>query len=397
MGSITNQSINIPSTKGTKHSFAWRKRLLGIAVILLLTLMSMSAGAEQDTPDNTGQPTGEKGITPIPVAFYTPETSIGLGGSVILFRNHCRCGERDINDSIAAVAFYTIENQFLAALSGNLYLDNARYHYSPTLAISSFPQKYYGIGNDTANDNEESFTPQYIKLENTFEVRILGYLYAGIVFMQGYYEIMLLDEDGGLEDYFDQRRKEGFYSGAGFNIRRDTRNSSLSPDRGSNTLFTAVFCNAGIMGSYTFSRYLFDHRSYLPAFHSTTMALQFITEAVTGDPPLNYVPKLGGQKMMRGYYQGRFRDNIYIASQVEWRIPLYRYLSAVFFGSAGNVFGRVENIKLRDPKYAGGFGMRIAINRKERINFRIDIGISPNKEVENGFEIKPYFNLLEAF
>ena len=61
----------------------------------------------------------------------------------------------------------------------------------------------------------------------------------------------------------------------------------------------------------------------------------------------------------------------------------------MFFG-AGKVQHEMMEFFFEDLKIAGGFGIRFQLNNKKRINFRFDMGFTPE-----GFNF--YFNLLEAF
>ena len=56
-----------------------------------------------------------------------------------------------------------------------------------------------------------------------------------------------------------------------------------------------------------------------------------------GQTPFYRLPALGGQNMLRGYYEGRYRDELYLASQVEYRTRLWRRIGAVAFAALGDV------------------------------------------------------------
>jgi len=95
---------------------------------------------------------------------------------------------------------------------------------------------------------------------------------------------------------------------------------------------------------------------------------------------------------MRGYYDGRYRDKDQVVLQAEYRMPVYRRLGAVVFGGIGNVSNNCDYIALEGLKYSYGGGLRIALTRSEKLNLRLDYGISRGAR-SKGF----YFQLGEAF
>jgi hemolysin activation/secretion protein len=107
--------------------------------------------------------------------------------------------------------------------------------------------------------------------------------------------------------------------------------------------------------------------------------------------PLRSLASLGGDNCMRGYYSGRYRDKQQIALQAEWRMPVYGRWGVVAFGSTGDVARKVMGYDFRDMKYAYGGGLRCALNKKEKLNLRLDYGLTSNNN--QGF----YLQLGEAF
>lgn len=77
--------------------------------------------------------------------------------------------------------------------------------------------------------------------------------------------------------------------------------------------------------------------------------------------------------------------------QAEYRFPLYKRFSAVLFGGTGTVGRNFSDYAVNELKYSYGGGLRFAVNKKEKLNIRIDYGIGQGKN--NGF----YLQLGEAF
>ena len=76
---------------------------------------------------------------------------------------------------------------------------------------------------------------------------------------------------------------------------------------------------------------------------------------------------------MRGYYQGRYRDNRFGAAQGEYRLTIWKWIGATAFGGIGRVAGNMpdsESESILHPTY--GAGLRIRIDKKENVNLRFD-------------------------
>lgn len=100
------------------------------------------------------------------------------------------------------------------------------------------------------------------------------------------------------------------------------------------------------------------------------------------------LPLLGGESIMRGYYQGRYRGAVFGAMQAEYRLTLWNWLGAAFFGGAGRVTANSNEKNILHPTYGGG--LRIRIDKKENVNLRFDYA---KGDYSDGF----YVSFGEAF
>ncbi len=78
---------------------------------------------------------------------------------------------------------------------------------------------------------------------------------------------------------------------------------------------------------------------------------------------------------MRGYYEGRFRDQNVALLQSEVRFDLYKRLGGVVFGAVGVLGDNQMLLRPDDPKVAYGAGLRFTVNRRDHLNIRLDYGI----------------------
>ena len=93
---------------------------------------------------------------------------------------------------------------------------------------------------------------------------------------------------------------------------------------------------------------------------------------------------------MRGYFEGRYRDKIYLTAQMEYKTLLFWKIGFVIFGGMGDVASEFDHFKMKNAKYSYGFGLRYAFDFDERLTIRADFGFGKNTS-------GVYFSMQEAF
>src|SRR3546814_651960 len=103
---------------------------------------------------------------------------------------------------------------------------------------------------------------------------------------------------------------------------------------------------------------------------------------------------LGNDEMMRGYYQGRYRDKNLMALQTELRYRVHPRIGLVAFASSGTVFPK--QLDLSHLKFSYGGGMRYFFDLEHETSIRLDYGIGEKRlgeKRQTGF----YLSLGQAF
>jgi hypothetical protein len=119
------------------------------------------------------------------------------------------------------------------------------------------------------------------------------------------------------------------------------------------------------------------------------LATRFFSESIEGEAPFISQALLGGTRLMRGFYEGRYRDDNSAVVQAEYRRDLFWRFGAVAFGAAGMVAPEYGQLSLNNLRYTYGAGIRFAIDPEDRINIRLDMGV--------GEEPNFYLTIGEAF
>lgn len=313
-------------------------------------------------------------ILPLPVLFYMPETRLGFGA---LTSGVFNLGDADDTRSsnVQVLGAYTINDQIISSITNTIFTNEERFAIFGEIAYFDFPIFYYGVGNDTDEDNEEDLDYQVVLFEQRLlrQVRPAHFLGVQYRFVNLYdldYEPVFL-----LEDAPRLRNDQGTYSGFGPSYLYDSRDNVLSAFKGTYLELSAVFHSSVIGSEFNFTRYRIDGRRYWLLNETTVLAAQFIGEFNNGDVPFRELALMGGDQIMRGYYQGRYRDKNQVAAQGEYRRQLKPWLGVVAFGAVGEVASAVDKFDITNFKWTAGGGVRITVNRTERSNIRIDYGI----------------------
>jgi outer membrane protein assembly factor BamA len=328
----------------------------------------------------------------LPVIARSIETNWSFGAAVSsTFHLLSPVDSLTRTSNIQGLVLYTLRKQFVAAISGSIYFPGEKWILSEQISYSYFPDKFWGLGDTTSFSSEEPYAYKqfYVYLHPQ---RSLGNsLFLG--FRYEYQQVWDIQYDSG--GLFDKENILGRYpyhiSGLGLSFTYDTRNNAFSPDRGSMLQFYYSHFDPVFGSNFQYSNYVIDMRKFLKLYKQQVLAFQAYGFFNSGDVPLRSLASLGGSNSMRGYYNGRYRDKNMVVLQTEYRMPLFWRLGAVVFGDCGNVAPILSDINFQYIKYSFGGGLRFALNKDEKLNLRLDYGVS--HKASNGF----YLQIGEAF
>jgi outer membrane protein assembly factor BamA len=325
----------------------------------------------------------------IPALIYSPETSLGFGARAIrVFRPKGENSENLRPSTLPITLVYTLNNQTIFTTELDLWSNENRDYFNTRLELSNFPFYYFGIGNDPLPIGEgERYGSRYLYFHLNYQRKIAKGLYIG-----PRYEFRADDifdrVPGGLLETSQVSGYDGqLLSGIGLNFNHDTRDNIFQPTKGWNNRLGWMGFTPLLGSNFTFNQYTLDFRKYIKVSKNQVLALQSWWSFTFGNPTFQHVSLIGGSDRMRGYFEGRYRDNHALVQQAEYRIPIYRNLGLVVFGHAGQVASNPGNFSFRRMRYGGGFGFRYKIN-KEGLNIRFDIAF--------GDQTAFYFGLNEV-
>ncbi len=276
---------------------------------------------------------------------------------------------------------YTLNKQILIAIGANIFLPREKYIIRFENSFSKFPDKFWGIGNETPENAKESYTFTQFYINPQLNRKITKNFFLGLGF--DYQDVFDIEYDS--TGNFAKQEVIGIYQrdsyhvlGYSFLLTHDSRNHTYTPNKGSLLRVKLSNFNQHVGSDYNFQGIDIDFRKFIDLKHKQVLALQGLGVFTFGEVPYRNLAVLGGNSIMRGYYGGRYRDKKFIGAQAEYRFPIYKRFSGVTFGSIGQVADEIPDINFSRFKFAGGAGLRFAVLPKENLNLRFDLAAGNN-------------------
>ena len=326
---------------------------------------------------------------PVPILFYTPETRFGYGASAILLFNFKNDSALAPRSTVSLGFAYTQNKQVLSSLPFNLFLKNRAWQVYGEVTYNKFFYNFYGVGNDQPIDFVERYGVEFPRLRITALKKVAPHFYAGLRYAFDKYSLFKLDTTAQLNKGTVPGSKGGIVSGFGLVTLYDSRDNINYPSKGIWTELVFYHDNPATGSSFKYTRIAFDFCKYF-SYKENILALNAYSIYSNTDVPFFQMGVLGGQKKMRGFYEGRYRDNNVMVFQAEYRRHLYWFLGITVFGDIGQVASRYDRFNAQDWRYTYGLGLRIRLDPVQKINLRIDFAVGNKKML-------PYFTLSEAF
>ncbi len=326
----------------------------------------------------------------VPIIAYKPESRWVLGVSLAYIFRTLQGDGITRPSIIRANVSYSQEHQFAFRPYVEIFTKRNKFNFRGQYNYTDFAEYYWGIGSNTPAANKELYKFQMNKLNQKAAYMVLPKFYAGIQYA---YEQMynVRFEPGSQLELSGLRGSKGYYeAGPGVTMYYDDRDNVYAPIKGHIIELSNVFYHSLFGSGSNFVNFTFDARKYKQLWKENVLASQFFFNFNEGNIPFRMKGVLGSEMFMRGYYNGRYRDNHAMAFQTELRKTVWGPLGCVVFAGFGNVSnvvsGLLDNIK---PNY--GAGIRFKAIPREKMNMRLDYGFG------SGDNRALYITLNEAF
>lgn len=366
-------------------------------MIYCLSFIAISATAQinLEKKDSINKLGKRRKLFAFPALIYSPETTLAFGGAGNFY---FKIGhDTTVRTSyIQALTLYTLRQQAVFGMESAVFFHNERYILKTKASASYFPDRFWGLGNNSQDGEMEHYTvgqfylfPQLLR--KTYKNLFLGVAYE----IQNVFSFDYGSGKPSGQSIFDLEsvagRKGSFVSGLGFVTLWDNRDNTFSPSKGFYFSYYINRFSSAFGSAFNYTAQAIDVRKYFTAAKDQVLAFQFVLNTNTGTVPVRSMANIGSNSIMRGYYEGRYTDNNLIGAQVEHRFHVIGNFGMVVFAAAGRVGNTTSDLfSFQGLKPSLGTGLRYAIDKKEKLNFRFDVAFGQRS---NGF----YFNITEAF
>jgi hypothetical protein len=328
------------------------------------------------------------GLIGAPAVFYTPETSalFGFGGMYYL----PTVGARGRVTQLTAAAAYTLKGQILFDFKPNVFWGYGRYHMYGEYRYSYFPDSFYGVGNSTQRADEERMVLSVLRGRSYLERRVAPSLYLGMSYEIEQYNVLEVTPGGILDTQPIQGREAATVSALGVMATYDSRDQTLTPTSGVFLYGSMALSTPELGGTERFGRFVVDARQFVSLWRGHVLAWQVVLKFIHGQPPFEAMSDMGGGRLGRGYFGGRFRDRHLLFGQVEYRAHVWWRVGVAAFGGAGQVAHALADMEAGQWRVFGGGGLRFLIDEDAGASLRFDVGFGADS-------LGVYFDAGEAF
>ncbi|MGV3761109.1 BamA/TamA family outer membrane protein [Parapedobacter sp.] len=336
------------------------------------------------------------GFVALPALGYAQETGLefGLAGVYNFYMNKTDTAIRTSN--VTFIGTFTTRRQTNLKLESDIWTTGNRHHYISELRFRNFPFNFYGLGNETAAQDEDVVLMQLIRVRLEGERELAPDYYGGLNVAYERYHFSDR-ESGGIFDTLQPYGYDGGYHFIlGVSQLYDTRNRNTYTTRGHYARVKYAY-SPGFGGGSNFRGSLVDVdlRTFVPLTRALTLGLNAHYKTTFGHRVPFYVyPELGGDMMMRGYYSGRYRDRSLLAAQGELRYRFHPRLGVAGFAGTGSTYHRGLSNTRFVPSFGGG--IRYFFDLEHQSSVRLEYGFGekrPGEKRQGGF----YLALSEAF
>lgn len=344
------------------------KYLITAFAFLLIARQSLSA----DPPKKNLR------ILPVPTIGYSPETRTYIGAVCQFGFRTAADGKTRMSQSKIELQF-TQNKQFIAEAGGSIFSPGEKWLFNFNLHGSRFPDRWWDFGIDAADSAMNKFNSTRFRIDLGLLKNIGRSWFAG--------PLLRWQQYSKIEPRITNLA-EGFAINTGLQALRDTRDNILNAAKGVFKDIQLGYNKANEMDGFKISA---DWRGYHQYKKWLVLAGRAYLNGLEGKTHFFDYPMYGGDKFLRGYYFGRFREQTMWLLTAEARIHVFKRYGFTLFYGTGSVMNKWQDIMESPLKPGFGAGFRFLADRKENINLRIDY--ARGKDGQYGF----YFAFGEAF
>jgi hypothetical protein len=328
---------------------------------------------------------GDLWITPIVGPAYTPELGFLVAGGALF---SYRLDAESLRSSAPVSFSYTTTGATLFSISPTLYLLSDRLRIDAYYGQKQMTDNYFGVGYAAGNltplgPETTQYHLDYLDFDASVLWRILPSFFVGPSFDLNRSSASELAPLMQQDPYVVAQGTYFINTGLGAVLRYDSRDYPANALRGIYLSALYLFYSPSFGGTTSYRILDLDYRQYQSLGRpGLTLAWNIRTRSASGDVPWTEMSRLGSGNGLRGYREGRYRDNTILYGLLELR---WLHLTGIdpqgepHFGIDG--FVTWVGLGTMGSDYAGfncllpSFGVGYRLIVQGRMTLRLDAGV----------------------
>jgi hypothetical protein len=351
---------------GNKQIYLMQKFVLAFS--LLLSGFSLVQGQ-----DSTASGKNKNGIAAIPMLNYNRTQGVVVGAIV---SNYFKINKKDLLSPSSNVGFagiYTEQKSYALFLYSQLYFDQDRWRVRAAAGTLDINFQFYLDDPVTSTGNFSDYSTKANLVVLQVQRNIFKRLYFGPT--ASFIKSATTFSFPGVSGQDSVSRS--ILNSIGYIITNDTRDHVQYPAKGMFINFKNQFYRNWIGSDYEFVRYILTYNQFFN-LHKTDNKKVLVARATlniaTGNVPFEGQTVVGGDDI-RGYSQGKYRNDQVYTLQSEYRWNFYGKWGVVAFAGIATAVDKFSNISESQLLPGAGAGIRYRMLPSEKINIGVDAGI----------------------
>lgn len=342
------------------------------AITLLLLCTSVARAQDAAPAPGDSAPPRAK-VNFLPVLGSAPETGLQYGVALFATKAHAVAGTRP--SSLISNAIHTAKGQTRAFVELDRWTAHNNWRFGGLAIWQQFPLPFFGIGDQTDEDDKELYTPRGTDLNVFVQRRIARVRWIQVGLRRTETAVIRTEAGGLLEPGSLPGSRGGRLVIASTSLISDARDNLFAPTRGHFAEFVASRADAGLGSNFEFTRLRADLRNYRAAPFiggGHLLATQVVAQGITSNAPFDQRSPIGSASIMRGYVPGRFRDDWMLAAQAEFRSRISGSWGYALFAGGGVVAPTIQELGEARVLPSLGGGVRFRMDPKTGATIRVD-------------------------
>jgi outer membrane protein assembly factor BamA len=338
--------------------------------LLFLTLWAFSVAHGQDSTATKKQ---RSGIAAIPMLNYNRTQGIVVGA---LVSNYFKINKNDTispSSSIGVTGIYTEQKSYAFLIYSQLFFAEDRWRVLAAAGTMDINFQFYleNPASSVGDFYDYSTKANFVMMQ--VQRNIFKRIYVGPTssFIKSTTTFGIPDASGQ-----DSVSKSDL-NNIGYIISNDTRDHVQYPTRGMFLSFKNQFYRSWVGSDYGFERYIITYNQFFKLTKKDdrqVLAVRASLNIASGDVPFEGQTVVGGDDI-RGYSQGKYRNDQVYTLQAEYRWNFYKRWGLVAFAGVASAVEKFADIPDNDILPGVGAGLRFKMLPSEKINIGIDYGV----------------------